>query len=333
MRAIPLTLLLLMTALPLAAAAPVADDGCTHVRELVHACTSTNGNGDPCAEAWISRQPPIVDACVPLSALVGELCAGRVCVYQGENGLCVGGEISHAPFEHCVGKANLATAAAAPADYPCVYYNEGTWVCTYTDSTGATCVGGEIGGRPWRYCVSPRVDAAAPADAACEPGQTGACTYRDARGNTCYRVQLGWHTVADECFIAQAATAGPEYPCVYVDQRTFVCAYRNADGEQCVGGAIAWHFWSECLGRAQTTSATYPCVYASADVWVCYDAGCVEGMWGHYPVGYCLPDTTVAVAEPCLPGDLACVEREGGRVCVVYRTGDLEDPRRACIGR
>lgn len=83
---------------------------------------------------------------------------------------------------------------------------------------------------------------------------------------------------------------------------------------------------------AAAEDATYPCVYLSADIWACYDRGCVHGMYGHYPWEVCLPDVTVT-SQPCLPAELVCVERDGSRVCVTYRTGDLEDPHRRCFGR
>jgi hypothetical protein len=41
--------------------------------------------------------------------------------------------------------------------------------------------------------------------------------------------------------------------------------------------------------------------------------------------------TLAGEALRCLPGELACWSVENGVVCVTYRTGDLEDPHRACF--
>jgi hypothetical protein len=134
-----------------------------------------------------------------------------------------------------------------------------------------------------------------------------------------------------------AASSGDDasYPCVYYAESTFACLDTSSPGEVCVVGEIGGRPFGKCVtlrADGATASGAYPCVYVTEDVWVCYEAGCVEGMYGHYPIGYCLPPITAETAEPCLPGELACVERQGTRVCVTYRTGDLEDPRRACFG-
>lgn len=138
----------------------------------------------------------------------------------------------------------------------------------------------------------------------------GACV-----GDGCVSGHVGGRPFA-KCL--PSASAGP------------VCTYDVVEAVAvCVGpGPCATVF----LGPSATTRCVPGEVCTTGlveSVGACVGNGCVVVYVGPSATPVC-----IAVAAPprCLPGELACWSVRDGTACVTYRTGDLEDPREACVG-